>query len=137
MREQTTHLSTQEAAQQESMNLMDSLVGYILLIGVLLSVTLIVIGTLWNWGLKGSLSLQFTIANENYFNFLRNDLAELFRGAIQPELLVSLGIGTLMFTPYLRVAASAVYFAFVAKNLKYTVFTLFVFTVLTYSLFLR
>jgi uncharacterized membrane protein len=42
-----------------------------------------------------------------------------------------------MFTPYLRVAASAVYFALVERNLKYTLFTLFVFAVLTYSLFLR
>jgi uncharacterized membrane protein len=42
-----------------------------------------------------------------------------------------------MFTPYVRVLASLFYFAVVARNWKYTLFTGFVLTVLTYSLFLR
>lgn len=116
---------------------MDVLVGYILLIGVLVSVALIIAGTLWNWAITHSLSTQFTIAGENYFSFLVSSLRQLFTGAINPRLLISLGIVTLMFTPYLRVAASMVYFAFVARNIKYTVFTLVVFSILTYSLFLR
>jgi uncharacterized membrane protein len=41
-----------------------------------------------------------------------------------------------MLTPYIRVLASLLYFAFVERNRKYTVFTGFVFAVLTYSLFL-
>jgi uncharacterized membrane protein len=124
-------------AEQTSMYNMDTLVGYILLIGVLLSVGLIIAGTLWNWVVAHSLTSLFTISGVNYFGFLTSNLHQLFIGAIRPQLLISLGIVTLMFTPYLRVAASVVYFAFVARNLKYSIFTLFVFTVLTYSLFLR
>lgn len=129
--------ANENTAEQASMNNMDVLVGYILLIGVLVSVGLIIAGTLWNWLITHSLTTQFTISGENYFGFLISSLRQLFAGAIQPHLLISLGIVTLMFTPYLRVAASVVYFAFVARNLKYTLFTLFVFSVLTYSLFLR
>ena len=125
------------AAEQKSMSGMDILVGYILFIGVLLSGLLIIAGTLWNWLLTHSLTTQFRISGENYFGFLTSSLHQAVTGPIQPHLLISLGIATLMFTPYLRVAASVVYFALVARNLKYTLFTLFVFTVLTYSLFLR
>jgi uncharacterized membrane protein len=123
-------------AHQESSK-MNVLVGYILLIGVVISSLLIIAGTLWNWTAYGSLSTHFVISGENYFSFVVSSFHQLFTGAVQPGLLVRLGIITLMFTPYLRVAASAVYFAFVARNLKYTIFTLFVFSVLTYSLFLR
>lgn len=126
-----------QAADQESMNNMDVLVGYILLIGVLVSIGLIIAGTLWNWIIAHSLTSLFTISGENYFSFLVSSLHQLFTGAVRPQLLISLGIATLMFTPYLRVAASVVYFAFVARNVKYTIFTLIVFSILTYSLFLR
>jgi uncharacterized membrane protein len=139
MTENTKHIhaTNETAAEQASMSTIDILVGYILLIGVLVSVGLISAGTLWNWVITHSLSTQFTISGENYFNFLVSSLRQLFTGAIQPHLLISLGIVTLMFTPYLRVAASMVYFAFVARNVKYTIFTLVVFSILTYSLFLR
>jgi uncharacterized membrane protein len=50
---------------------------------------------------------------------------------------ISLGVATLLLTPYLRVLASIGYFAFVERDLKYTLFTTFVFAVLTYSLLLR
>jgi uncharacterized membrane protein len=123
-------------AHQDSSQ-MNVLVGYILLIGVILSSLLIIAGTVWNWAVYHSLSTQFTISGENYFGFLVSSFRQLITGAVQPGLLIRLGIITLMFTPYLRVAASAVYFAVVARNLKYTLFTLFVFCVLTYSLFLR
>ncbi len=126
-----------ESAEQKSMNNMDTLVGYILLVGVLISVGLIIAGTLWSWVITRHLTIQYSISGENYFGFVLSSLHQLFAGALQPRLLISLGIVTLMFTPYLRVAASVVYFAIVAHNLKYTLFTLFVFAVLTYSLFLR
>lgn len=130
-------LSDDEKTEQESMNNMDVLVGYILLIGVLVSVGLIVAGTAWNWVISHSLTSLFTISGKNYFGFLMSSLRQLFTGTVDPKLLISLGIATLMFTPYLRVAASVIYFAFVARNGKYTIFTLIVFSILTYSLFLR
>jgi len=116
---------------------MDSLVGYILLVGVLISGLLIIAGTAWNLAINHSLSTQFTISGQNYFNFLASSFQQLFLGELQPRLLISLGIVTLMLTPFMRVGASMVYFAMVERNLKYTLFTLFVFAVLTYSLFLR
>jgi len=125
------------AGRGDSSSSMETLVGYILFIGVLVSGVLIIAGTLWNWIQTGSLSAQFSISGSNYFGFLLSSFRQLLNGAIQPHLLISLGIITLMFTPYLRVAASVVYFLFVAHNIKYTLFTLFVFCVLTYSLFLR
>ena len=124
-------------AEKKSMDKMDVLVGYILLIGVLLSVTLIISGTLWNWAINHTLSTQYIISGENFFGFLTSSLLQLLTGNLEPRLLISLGIVTLMLTPYLRVASSVIYFAFVAQNLKYTMFTLFVFAILTYSLFLR
>ena len=123
--------------EQESQGNMEVLVGYILLAGVIVSVGLILIGTLWNWVEVGSLSSTFTIAGENYFTFLMSDLAQLFSGELNSHLLISLGIASLMFTPFLRVLASMLYFAFSAHNWKYTAFTLFVFAVLSYSLLLR
>jgi uncharacterized membrane protein len=123
--------------EKESSNSMDTLVGYILLIGVLLSGLLIAAGSLWNWVIHHTLTTQFSIAGESYFSFLQSNLRQLFSGEVRPQLLISLGISTLMLTPYLRVAASVVYFAAAARNWKYTFFTLFVFSVLTYSLFLR
>jgi len=135
--EKITRTAEQKAVEPESMNHMDVLVGYILLIGVLLSVFLIITGTAWNWIQTHSLTATFTITSPNYFDFLRSSLDQLFHGAIQPHLLISLGIAVLMLTPYLRVLVSVIYFAFFARNLKYTIFTLFVFIVLTYSLFLR
>jgi hypothetical protein len=84
-----------------------------------------------------AVSTAFPISGMNFFGFLTSNLHQLFAGAVNPRLLVSLWVVALMFTPYLRVAASLIYFTFESHNLKYTVFTFVVFTVLTYSLFLR
>ncbi|MCL4473332.1 MAG: DUF1634 domain-containing protein [Actinobacteria bacterium] len=116
---------------------MEVLVGYILLIGVLLSVALITIGVAWRWLATGQLGLEYSIAGMTLFRFVLADLQQIFSGAFRPRLFVNLGIATLMLTPYVRVFASMLYFAFVERNRKYTIFTGFVFTILTYSLFLR
>ena len=129
--------SGQQLNPPQDTDKMNSLVGYILLVGVSLSALLIIAGSLWNWASTRSLTTRLTISGVNYFGFLISDFRQLFAGQIKPPLLISLGIAVLMATPYIRVGASAVYFALVAHNLKYTLFTLFVFAVLTYSLFLR
>ena len=59
------------------------------------------------------------------------------RNQLSPRLLVILGVAVLLFTPFLRVLASVVFFAAVERNWKYTVFTSFVLIVLTYSLLMR
>ncbi len=128
--DQRTVTSEHEAA-------MDTLVGYVLLIGVLLSMALIALGVLWAWLNSGQLGLDYTITGVNFFEFVLDDLRQMALGAFRPRLLVSLGIATLMLTPFVRVFASMLFFAIVEHNCKYTVFTAFVFVVLTYSLFLR
>ncbi len=116
---------------------MESLVGSVLLVGVLTSMALIAAGELWSWTATGQLGLGYSIAGMNLFEFMVSTLRQAFARALQPRLLVDLGIAALMLTPYVRVLASVLFFAFVARNWKYTLFTGFVFVVLTYSLFLR
>jgi uncharacterized membrane protein len=117
--------------------LMDALIGYVLLGGVVMSVALIVAGLVWHWINTGHLGVEYTIPKMNLFEFVAAEIRELASGEFRPRLLVSLGIAALMLTPYLRVLASLLFFAFVARNWKYSLFTGFVLAVLTYSLLLR
>jgi len=116
---------------------MESLVGAILLVGVLLSISLLIIGIAWYYALTGHLGVHYQISGMNLFSFFIQDLHQVFHGLLQPHILISLGINVLMLTPYTRVLISMLYFAFVEHNFKYTMFTGFVLVVLTYSLFLR
>ena len=116
---------------------MDTLVGYILQDGVLLSLALIVAGLFWVWLRTGRFALDYQVSGVNLFQFVVEEVRLVARGEVRPRLLVNLGIAVLMFTPFVRVAASVVYFMGFLKNWKYTLFTAFVLTVLTYSLFLR
>ena len=116
---------------------MEVLVGYILFVGVLLSVALIVIGLFWHWLSEGELELKYPLRGTNLFAFLLILSKQLLTGTFHPRLLVSLGIAVLLLTPLVRVIASMVYFSVVLHNWKYTAFTGFVTAVLTYSLFLR
>ncbi len=116
---------------------MDLLIGYLLLYGVLLSLGLIVAGLCWRFLSTGHFSLDYQISGMNLFQFVVEEFREAALFHLRPRLLVNLGIGVLMLTPFLRVAASVVYFAGILRNWKYTLFTMIVLAVLSYSLFLR
>ena len=116
---------------------MESLVGYILLTGVLLSVALLVVGFVWRWVRAGNLRFEHSIAGMNFFEFILSTLQQVASQAFRPRLFLNMGIAILMLTPFVRVLASVFYFAFAEHNWKYTLFTGFVLGVLTYSLFLR
>jgi uncharacterized membrane protein len=117
---------------------MEALVGTILLVGVLTSMVLIVIGVIWNRILTSSFAPDYSITGVNFFGFLIDSIRELFSSSgIHPRQLISLGIVTLLLTPFLRVAASFLYFLLAERNWKFSVITLIVLGVLTYSLFLR
>jgi uncharacterized membrane protein len=116
---------------------MEGLVGYILLIGVLLSVALLAVGFVWRWARVGNLRFEHSIAGMNFFEFILSTLRQMASQAFRPRLFLNMGIGILMLTPFVRVLVSAFYFALVEHNWKYTLFTTFVLSVLTYSLFLR
>jgi uncharacterized membrane protein len=126
-----------ETAQSGHRFDMESLVGYILLIGVLLSVALLVVGFVWRWARAGNLRFEHSIAGMNFFEFIVSTLRQMTSQPLRPRLFLNMGIGILMLTPFVRVLASVFYFAFVEHNWKYTLFTGFVLGVLTYSLFLR
>jgi uncharacterized membrane protein len=116
---------------------MDAVVGYILLIGVLISLVLVVAALIWRWIDTHSLAFDYKITGMNLFALVLAEIRLAVQGAFRPRLLLSLGIAMLMLTPYIRVLASMVYFIAALKNWKYSLFTAIVLLTLTYSLFLR
>jgi len=116
---------------------MEILIGYILLVGVLLSITLLVIGFIWRWERSGNLRFEHTIVGMNFFEFVLTSLRQMASHDLRPRIMINMGIAVLMLTPFVRVLASVFYFALVQRNWKYALFTGFVLSVLTYSLFLR
>ncbi|MEN6449537.1 MAG: DUF1634 domain-containing protein [Thermoguttaceae bacterium] len=116
---------------------MSTLIGYVLLGGVLLSMSLIIAGLFWHWVNTGRLGVDYQVPKMNLFQFVVAEMRDLIAGRFRPRLLVSLGITALLLTPYLRVLVSLLFFAGVEHNWKYSLFTGFVLAVLTYSLFLR
>jgi uncharacterized membrane protein len=116
---------------------MDTLVGWILLDGVLLSLGLLVIGMCWRWERTGTLSLDYQLTGMNLSEFVLTEVRMATHGELRPRLLINLGIAVLMLTPYLRVMVSVAYFLVASKNWKYASFTAVVLAILTYSLFLR
>jgi uncharacterized membrane protein len=122
-------------AQEQGFD-MDTLVGYILLVGVLASIVLLVAGTAWNWWETGGMQLDFRIQGMNLYQFAARSVDQMIEGPLRPRTLIELGISVLLLTPYVRVLASMLYFVFAERNWKYSLFTLFVLCVLTYALFL-
>ncbi len=130
----TMHAQASTNAQASTKFDMETLVGYILLSGVLLSAASLATGLVWHWAATGQLGVDYPISGADLFHFLLADVSQIAAGAVRPRSLVSLGIAVLMLTPYVRVFASMLYFAFAEHNWKYTLITGFVFSVLTYSL---
>ena len=116
---------------------MDLLVGYILLIGVLLSLALVLAALIWKWLVTGTVEFDYQLSGMNFIQLLASELRLAATGALRPRLLLTLGILMLMLTPFLRVLASMVYFLVGLRNWKYTLFTAFVLVTLIYSLCLR
>ena len=135
-RPQNPHVpATKEEIDERRMELM---VGYLLLAGVVLSITSLLLGLVLDWVHHGTLRLVYLIKWMNYFQFFVHDIAALVGPHVwASRTFVNLGIALLMFTPFFRVVASVVFFALEERNIKYTFFTFFVAAVLTYSLFLR
>ncbi len=113
------------------------LVGSILLMGVLGSVGLVSAGWAWHWAQTGVMELGYSTAGLTLWEYALTSLTALVHGMVEPRTLINMGIAVLIFTPYVRVVVSLLYFAMVDHNRKYTVFTGLVLAVLTYSLFLR
>lgn len=127
-----------ESPQKQRLEVdMDMLVGYILLVGVLLSILLILVALIWRWRLTGTVEFNYNLAGLNFFQLATHEVRLAAAGTLRPHVILSLGILVLMLTPFVRVLVSMVYFIVALKNWKYTLFTAFVLVMLTYSLFLR
>ena len=113
---------------------MDTLIGYTLQIGVMLSLALIAIGLLWHRLRWGTWQLDYTLPATTVFGFLVADVEQATGEPARPRMLINLGIAVLMLTPYVRVLMSMLYFALIERNVKYTIFTAFVLAMLTYGL---
>ncbi|NWG02264.1 MAG: DUF1634 domain-containing protein [Syntrophaceae bacterium] len=116
---------------------MEILIAYILLAGVLISSALLAVGLVWHWARWRDLRFEHSITGMNFFEFILSTFRQVSSHEIRPRFILNLGIGILMLTPFVRVLASVFYFILKERNWKYTLFTGFVFCVLTYSLFLR
>ena len=86
---------------------------------------------------SGGFSYQFTpqwqMVGSNFFSYFFSLVASM-GGVPDPIAIMALGVVLLMLTSYVRVFATLIHFAFV-KNLRYTTISLFVFIVLTITLF--
>lgn len=122
---------------RESSSSMETLIGYILLVGVVLSIVLIAAGLIWHWLTTGRSQAEYVIRGTNLLGFAALTVHQLVSGSLDSRTIINLGIVILLLTPFVRVLASVIYFALAEHNWKYVVFTALVLSILTYSLFLR
>ncbi len=118
---------------------LETIISYLLIIGVVVSVILEVIGITLYYGSYGNLQISqdksVFINGQNFFAFIINQTQHLF-GVQNALLFITLGLIILILTPYVRAITSAIYFAW-EKHYKYCLITLFVIMVLTLSLALH
>ena len=115
---------------------MEDLIGSVLGRGTMLSISLVVAGVVLQWvGINRGASLD-ALQGTNAFHFI---LADLYRvGSIThwPALLVHVGLAVLLYTPYVRVGVSMMYFSYVQRSWKHALLGSLVLATLTYILFL-
>ena len=120
-----------------SVEKLDSLISYILIFGVLVSLAVETLGIAGYYSSSGNLNIlfqpSFVMRGTNFFSYVWKLIQELSVGGWSPMQVLSCGIVVLMLTPYLRVVASVLYFG-LTRNPKYLLITLFVLFVLTVSL---
>ncbi len=118
-------------------NKLEVVISYILITGVIASVVVETIGIIEYYHVHGTLDIifasSFALKGTDFFSYAGAVVQSLVQGSWTPSHILGLGMVLLMITPYIRVVASVVYFAF-AKNLKYLFITCFVLAVLTASL---
>ena|SRR2546427_1815098 len=111
---------------------MEGVLSLVLLVGVLTSFVLILVGFVLSYVGTGS-PLTHPIISRNFLQFAVQEISLAAGGKWEARTFVTLGLLTLMLTPYVRVLSSAVLFAR-RRDFKYTAITLFVLGVLTASL---
>ena len=114
---------------------MENLISSILQNGIALSIGLILAGLLFRWAEGSQASFQEFIQSVSIPTLLLADFHRLGSPGTWPSVLMHLGVIVLLVTPYVRVAASMIYFAAVERNWKQALLTGFVLIVLTITLF--
>ena len=115
---------------------LETAISWLLIIGVIISLTLEIAGIAIYYHAFGQLSIStdqsMFIQGKNFFAFIYDQFRSGQGGSAAARLMTA-GIVVLILTPFVRVVVSVFYFAR-EKNLKYVVITLFVLIVLTISL---
>jgi uncharacterized membrane protein len=114
---------------------LDTLVDVILLSGLVLSVSFLVAGLVWQWLSTGTFGSFPTISASNLLGFVVYILRSIPVPGMGPTALVNSGIAVLLLTPFVRVVASVLFFGLREHNRIYTAFTGFVLIVLAIVLF--
>jgi uncharacterized membrane protein len=119
---------------------LETIISYLLIVGVIVSLCLEVTGIVLFSSLYHNLNIMpdnksLFIQGRDFFTFLYT----IARGEgmdNQAILFMTLGVAVLILTPYVRVVASFIYFAW-ERNYKYVLITAFVLVILTVSLTLH
>lgn len=115
---------------------LETIISYVLIIGVIVSFIALSIGLAAFYYLHGSWSINQSpsafVQSENFFLFVMKAVGGSTPSSFAVRMM-SLGAAILILTPYIRAVLSAIYFA-AQRDFKYLVFTLFVLAVLTWSL---
>ena len=118
---------------------LETIVSYLLMVGVIVSVILEAIGITLYYGTFGNVQVSQNqavfISGKNFFAFIIYQTQHLL-GSQNALLFMTLGLIILILTPYIRAITSVIYFAW-EKHYKYVLITLFVLIVLTISLTLH
>ncbi len=115
---------------------LEAATSFLLIVGVAASVFLEITGIIMFYYSYGNLHIS---QDSDVFLHGQNLFSFIYQGGHTQKsafLFITAGVVVLMLTPYIRVIASALYFAW-KKNIKYVMITLFVLIVLTVSLALH
>jgi len=118
---------------------LETIISYILIIGVVVSVVLEAIGIMLYYQAYGNVQISQNkavfISGKDFFAFIITQVPHMF-GSMSALTFITLGLVILILTPYVRAITSALYFGW-EKHYKYVLITLFVLVVLTASLALH
>jgi uncharacterized membrane protein len=118
---------------------LETVVSYILIIGVAISVLFEMIGMSLYYRTFGNVQVSQSknvfISGQNFFAFIVDKIQHLV-GSQNAIIFMTSGLIILILTPYIRAITSVIYFAW-EKNRNYVLITIFVLIVLTLSLALH
>ena len=111
-------------------------IGFILRVGCLLSAFCIGVAFIGQSATSSLRHFEGPIQGTNVADLLLDGLTRIRSLHEWPDVLLDIGIASLLLTPYARLLASWWYFAAIERNKRYAFFTGIVSLVLTYVLFL-